>query len=148
MPNRLQLTTLHGRRFEQDPHNLVHMLKHLPALDELCRSLGVSRISEFVDISLLELDDAARLLARDTAAEAETDPETGMPLAIEDLAWHPAAMGMASLEASARHLQRGVSDVLAEIDVAGVLSELQHCQACLQPLEAEGGQFHFAARNG
>lgn len=148
MPDRLQLTTLHGREFEQDPHNLVHMLRHLPALDELCRSLGVSRFSEFVDISLLELDDAAKLLARDALQAPETDPETGMVLAIEDLAWHPAAIGMASLEASAHHLERGTSDLVPQADIPGLLAELRLCQARLQPLEAEGGQFHFAVRNG
>ena len=147
MPDRFHLTTLHGRKFEQDPLNLVQMLKHLAVLDELCRTLGVSRFSEFVDISLLELEEAAELVARDASPESEADPETGMVLAIEDLDWHPAAIGMASLEASAQHLERGVSDVLDQVEIPALLAELRRCQLKLQPLEAEGGQFHFAVRN-
>lgn len=147
MPTRLQLTTLQGRHFEQDPHNLRHMLDHLPALDELCRSLGVSRISEFVDISLLELDEAATLLARDTRVDAEADPETGMLLAIEDFAWHPAALGMASLEAAAHHLERGIHSLFDQADVPDLLAELRLCQTRLLPLETQGGQFHLAARD-
>ena len=146
MPDRLQLTTLLGREFAQDSLNLVHVLKHLPALDELCRSLGVGRLSDFVDISLLELDDAARLLEQ-APADTEVDPETGMMLAIEDLAWHPAALGMASIEASAQHLERGISTLVDKADVPALLEELRRCQHCLQPLEAQGGQFHFSVRN-
>lgn len=145
MPDRLQLTTLHGREFHQDSHNLAYLLKHLGALDELCRSLGVSRFSEFVDISLLELDDAATLVEQ-PAIDTEADPETGMALAIEDLAWHPAALGMASIEASAQHLERGSSDLVDQADIPGLLLELHLCQSRLQPLEAQGGQFHFSAR--
>jgi hypothetical protein len=147
MPDRLQLTTLHGREFEQDPNNLAHILRHLVALDELCRTLGVCKISEFVDISLLELDDAASLLARDMPKEIEADPETGMILAIEDLVWHPAALGMASIEAAAHHLERGISGVVDQADVAGLLSDLHLCQSLLEPLEAQGGQFHLSVRN-
>lgn len=147
MPDRLQLTTLHGRDFQRDPHNLEHMLRHLSVLDELCRSLGVNRISEFVDISLLELDEAARLLAQDLPAEDEADPVTGMALAIEDLVWHPAALGMASFEASSRHLERGVSKLIEQADVAALLEELRWCQTRLQPLETEGGLFHLGVHN-
>lgn len=147
MPDRLQLTTLQGREFEQDPHNLIHMLRHLAALDELCRSLGVSRISEFVDISLLELEDAASLLARETSEELEADSETGMILAIEDLVWHPSALGMASLEAAIDHLERGMSGIVDQSDVPGLLADLHLCQSRLEPLEAQGGQFHLSVRN-
>jgi hypothetical protein len=147
MPNRLQLTTLQGRQFEQAQQNLCQILEHLPALDELCRSLGVSRISEFVDISLLELDEATTLLSRDTPAETEADPETGMLLAIEDLAWHSAALGLASLEATVQYLEQGVSPVFEGADVPTLLAELRVCQRRLLPLEAQGGQFHLAARN-
>lgn len=146
MPDRFQLTTLLGREFAQDPHHLEHMLRHLPVLDELCRSLGVSRISEFVDISLLELEEAATLLEQ-TPEAPDADPETGMALAIEDLAWHPAALGMASLEASAQHLERGSSHLVDRADVASLLEGLRMCQSRLQPLEAQGGQLHFSVRN-
>ncbi|MBL4611773.1 MAG: hypothetical protein JKY58_13870 [Pseudomonas sp.] len=146
MPDRFLLTTLLGREFVQTPRHLEHMLGHLLALEELCRSLGVSRISEFVDISLLELDEAASLLEH-PPVQAETDPETGMVLAIEDLAWHPAALGMASLEACAQHLARGSSSLIDQADVPGLLEELHLCLSQLQPLEAQGGQFHFSVRN-
>ncbi|GGC98812.1 hypothetical protein [Halopseudomonas salina] len=147
MPDRLQLTTLQGREFQQDQHNLIHMLRHLAALDELCRSLGVSRISGFVDISLLELEDAANLMARETPGEIEADSETGMVLAIEDLVWHSAALGMASLEAAIHHLERGTSSAVDQIDVPGLLADLRLCQKRLEPLEAQGGQFHLSVRN-
>lgn len=147
MPDRLQLTTLQGREFEQDPHNLTHMLRHLAALDELCRSLGVCRFSEFVDISLLELEEAASLMAREAPKDIEADSETGMILAIEDLVWHPAALGMASLEAAVHHLERGISGIVDRSDVPGLLADLHLCQSRLEPLEAQGGQFHLSVRN-
>lgn len=144
MPHILRLTTLLERDYCQYAHPLEQLKRQLSLLDELCRTLGVSPLSSFVDISAIEWQEAAQLTSQDQAS-METDPETGTPLTIEDFSWHPAALGMASLEALCQHLQHGENLRLQASDVPPLLTELTLCQNFLAPLEADGGQFHFAA---
>ncbi|MFO7703621.1 MAG: hypothetical protein R6V43_00570 [Halopseudomonas sp.] len=144
MPHTLRLTTLLERQYCQPAHPLVQIKQQLGLIDELCRSLGVSPLSSFIDISAIEWQEAAQLTSPQPAG-VETDPETGSPLTIEDLSWHPVAIGMASLEALSQHLQQGKNLRFAPSDLAPLRSELAWCLEQLGPLEADGGQFHFAA---
>lgn len=148
MPHTLRLTTLQERKYCQLAHPLVQIKQQLGLIDELCRTLGVSPLSSFIDISAIEWQEAAQLTSPQPAeveTDPETDPETGSPLTIEDLTWHPAAIGMASLEAISLHLQHGKHLRFAPGDLAPLRSELAWCLEQLGPLEADGGQFHFAA---
>ncbi|MBQ0777713.1 MAG: hypothetical protein KBT84_09015 [Pseudomonas sp.] len=144
MPHTLRLTTLLERDYRQHAYPLQQLKQQLPLIDELCRTLGVSTFSSFIDISAIEWQEAAQLTGQD-ANSVEADPETGTPLTIEDLSWHPAALGMASLEAVSQHLQRGENLRFQVEDVPPLLTELAVCLEHLAPLEADGGQFHFAA---
>lgn len=144
MPHTLRLTTLLERVYNQRALPLEQLKRELLALDSLCRSLGVSPLSSFVDISAIEWQEAASL-ANGGSATPEPDPETGGALAIEDLSWHPAALGMASLDAISLHLQRGENLHFQALDLGALLAELAFCREQLAPLEVEGGQFHLAA---
>ena len=142
MPHDLRLTTLLERHYVQHTYPLEHLKAQLQSLDELCRTLGVSRLSLFIDISAIEWQEAARLAEAD-AGTAGPDSETG--LAIEDLSWYPATLGMASLDALILHLQRGDNVRFASDTLTPLLAELQFCSQQLAPLECDGGQFHLAA---
>lgn len=144
MPNTLWLTTLLERDYRQHAKPLEQLKQQLPLIDELCRTLGVSPLSNFIDISAIEWQEAAQLTGQDSAG-IEADPETGTSLTIEDLSWHPAALGMASLEALSLHLQQGANLRFQINDITPLLAELALCLEHLAPLETNGGQFHFAA---
>tara|TARA_R110001599_G_scaffold218654_1_gene416970 strand:- start:231 stop:668 length:438 start_codon:yes stop_codon:yes gene_type:complete len=144
VPHTLRLTTLLERVYAQRPLPLEQLKRELPALDALCKSLGVSPLSSFVDISAIEWQEAASLAGAEPST-LDPDPETGGALAIEDLSWHPVALGMTSLEAISLHLQRGENLQFQTQDLDSLLQELAFCREQLAPLEAEGGQFHLAA---
>lgn len=144
MPHTLRLTTLLERNYQQHPQPLAQINQQLTLIDALCRTLGVRPLSSFIDISAIEWQEAAQLTHPEPTG-AETDPETGTALAIEDLSWHPVAIGMASLEAINLHLQQGQNLRWPPGDLAPLQAELARCLEHLAPLEADGGQFHFAA---
>ncbi|MFN3580751.1 MAG: hypothetical protein ACK4VV_09795 [Pseudomonas sp.] len=144
MPHELRLTTLLDPDVCQHPTNLVSLSTHLMLLDELCKSLGVSRISEFVDITAIEWQDALQMAAAEQGATA-LDPEPEQALTIEDMTWHPAALGMASLDALIQHLQRGDNLKLDKQLLPALVKEIDYCRQLLEPLETQGGQFNLAA---
>jgi len=145
VPTEIRLTTLLDRQYCQHPNPLVSLKAQLSVLDELARSLGVSKLSQFVDISQLELQEAERLLREeghvDSPELAGSEPP---PLDIEDRVWFPAALGMATLEALSQHIQRGSSQKLDQKSLPAVLDELAFCCTVLAELESEGGQFNLA----
>lgn len=141
----LRLATLDNRRFQLSQFELPQLTANLSGLDLLCKALGVIALSQFIDITALELREASELLSPDEAVDSEPDPVTGLPYGIEDTSWFPIAAGMASIDALIHHLARGRPRELAGVDVKAVGAELEQCRSTLAPLEAEGGQFHLAA---
>lgn len=144
MPYTLRLTTLLQRDYRQHDFPLKQLRRQLSPIDEVCRTLGVSPLSQFVDISALEWQEAVQS-ASAGAPYLQMDPETGTALTIEDHVWHPAALGMASLEALSLHLRHGDNLRFQTDDLQPMLAELALCLEHLAPLEADGGQFHLAA---
>lgn len=146
MPPVLRLATLVNSRFALDERACAMQSSHLEPLDSLCRTLGVPALSQFIDLTALELRDASRLLEHDGAGQgAEPDPVTGLDWGIEDTAWYPVATGLTCLEALIGHLQRNPAALARVPDGGDSLDALEHWRRRLEPLELEGGQFHLSA---
>jgi len=141
----LHLATLHDGQFHLGGSALLQLSGHLNGLDAVCRALGVIPLSQFVDITALEIREADELL-NDAPPSSGTDPVTGLAYGIEDTAWHPAAAGMISIEALVGHLQRNRPRELKGADLSLIRADLQYCAEVLGTLETAGGQFHLAAR--
>ena len=128
MSSVLRLNTLLDRSFKGGDRRLEAISAEIGALDRLCKTLGVTELSRFIDTTAIELIQAVELIDDDAplapAAEPTTDPETGLAYGIEDMSWQPIAAGMSSL--------------------VSLQQELTYCIQALAPLEAEGGQFHLA----
>lgn len=135
----LRLNTLLDRNFQPGERSLKALWAALDTLDALCKTLGVTALSQFLDSTAVELQQAVKLIDDDAvpAADPVTDPETGLAYGIEDMSWQPIAAGMSSLEALEQHLQRDANQ-------ADLMQELKYCISALAPLEAEGAQFHLA----
>lgn len=141
----LRLATLEQRHFQLHSTALEQLTEHLNGLDALCRTLGVTPLSRFVDPTALEFAEASRLLPAEERGPLIPDGETGLAWGIEDMAWFPASTGMTTLEALSAYLQRNRPRELAGAKYPQLLADLTFCESCLGPLEAEGGQFHLAA---
>ncbi|MEH6493169.1 hypothetical protein [Halopseudomonas sp.] len=138
----LRLNTLLDRCFQPGAVPLAALSQDLKRLDALCKTLGVSELSSFIDTTAVELQQAVELIDDEVrpTGEAETDPETGLLYGIEDMRWQPIAAGMSSLEALQGHLQRERPGAAP----SPLLAELAYCIEALSPLETEGAQFHLA----
>lgn len=141
----LRLATLNQRQFQLHSAPLLQLAEYMNGLDALCRALGVTPLSRFVDITAVEFAEASSLLpAQDTPAP-RPDAETGLAWGIEDMAWFPISTGMTTLEALSGHLQRNRPREVSGANHRELLDALTFCEDHLRPLEAEGGQFHLAA---
>lgn len=140
----LYLTTLDGRQLSRHPQFLRQLLVHLDGLDAQCRTLGVTPLSEFIDLTDLEWQDVLSQAGAD-AAPADIDPETGCGYAIEDMDWLPVGSGMSTFEALSAHLQHNPVPGPA-VEQQQLLDELQQCLQILEPLEGRGLHFNLAAR--
>lgn len=143
----LRLATLDQRHFQLHAAVLHQLAEHLQGLDTLCRALGVVPLSQFVDLTALEFQEAAQLLATEEPVPAQPDPETGLAWSIEDMDWYPISTGMITLEALSGHLQRNRPREVSGANHRQLLDSLTFCETCLRPLETEGVQFHLAAGN-
>lgn len=141
----LRLATLDQRDFQLHDTPLPGLAGQLNGLDALCRTLGVTPLSQFVDITALEFAEASRLLGEEVPTPPRSYPETGLPWGIEDMDWFPVSTGMITLEALTGHLQRNRPRELAGADRSQLLETLMFLAEQLRPLEAEGVQFHLAA---
>ena len=140
----LRLATLNQRHFLLHDTALPVLVEYMSGLDALCRTLGVTPLSQFLDITALEFAEASGLLAAEAPAP-KIDPETGLAWGIEDMDWFPISTGMITLEALSGHLQRNRPREVAGANRGPLLEALAFCESQLLPLEAEGGQFHLAA---
>ncbi len=142
----LRLATLDQRHFALHPRLLQQLLEHVSGLDALCKTLGVTPLSQFVDVTALEFYEASELVSPAAAnTPSPTDAETGLAWSIEDMDWFPASTGLITLEALTAHLQRNRPREVAGANRAELQASLEFCEQQLRPLEAEGGQFHLAA---
>lgn len=142
----LRLATLDQRHFELHSTLLLQLAEHLSGLDTLCKTLGVTPLSHFADLTALEFSEASELVAATaTSTPPSVDAETGLPWSIEDMDWFPASTGLITLEALTAHLQRNRPRELSGANRAELQASLEFCEQQLRPLEAEGGQFHLAA---
>ena len=131
--------TLHGTPLPQ-------LAQYIDGLDALCRTLGVTPLRRFVDITAMEFAEASRLLPADAATSPpRPDPETGLAWGIEDMLWFPIGTGMITLEALSGHLQRNRPREVRGASRELLLDALAFCESALRPREAKGGQFHLAA---
>ena len=140
----LRLATLNHRHFLLHDFALPVLVEYMNGLDALCRALGVTPLSQFLDITALEFAEAGDLLAAD-APPPRVDPETGLAWGIEDMDWFPISTGMITLEALSGHLQRNRPREVSGANREQLLQALAYCETQLLPLETEGGQFHLAA---
>ena len=141
----LHLATLNQRSFSRHAEPLPTLTRCLDGLDRLAKALGVGNLSQFVDITELELQEAEALLDEAEREEASVDPETGLVCAIEDMQWFPVAAGMITLEALLDHLAHNQPGELKGTDLRQLSAELIYCEQQLRPLEDEGAQFHLHA---
>lgn len=140
----LLLATLNQRHFHLHRSPLPQLAEHINGLDTLCRTLGVTPLSQFLDITALEFAEASSLLPEGNTPPPKPDAETGLAWGIEDMAWFPISAGMTTIEALSSHLQRNLPREVSGADHGQLLEALAFCETSLQPLEAEGGQFHLA----
>lgn len=143
----LRLATLDQRHFQLHDTALLELVEHMNGLDALCRTLGVTPLSQFLDITPLDFAEASRMAAAagETVSPPKVDAETGLPWGIEDMDWFPISTGMITLEALTGHLQRNRPREISGANHAQLLDALVFCEGQLRPLEAEGGQFHLSA---
>lgn len=146
MPAVLRLATLTDRQFRIEPDEYSGLVQHLQRLDELSRTLGVTVPSAFIDVTELEFREAAKLIEPDALQAQEPDPLTGLAYGIEDMIWTPVSAGMISFEALSGYLSRNQPPGISERDRHALRSELANIEERLRPLEAQGAQFHLAAR--
>ena len=141
----LHLATLHERSFTRHSEPLPVLTACLDGLDNLGKALGAGSLSQFVDITELELQDAEALLDAAETVDRSVDPETGLVCALEDMQWFPVSAGMVILEALLNHLARNQPRELKGVDLTQLAAELVYCEQQLRPLEHEGAQFHLHA---
>ena len=141
----MRLATLEQRHFLLHNATLQPLAEHMNGLDVLCKTLGVTPLSRFVDLTALEFQEAASLVPAEEATPLPLDPETGLPWSIEDMAWYPISTGMTTLEALSGHLQRNRPREVSGANHRQLLDALTFCEDQLRPLESEGAQFHLAA---
>src|SRR5690606_24648933 len=72
------LATLEQRHFQLHSTALEQLTEHLNGLDALCRTLGVTPLSRFVDPTALEFAEASRLLPAEERGPLIPDGETGL----------------------------------------------------------------------
>src|SRR5690554_7460007 len=72
----LRLATLEQRHFQLHSTALEQLTEHLNGLDALCRTLGVTPLSRFVDPTALEFAEASRLLPAEERGPLIPDGET------------------------------------------------------------------------
>lgn len=140
----LHLATLDQRHFHLYSPALPQLVEYMKGLDTLCRTLGVTPLSQFLDITALEFAEASSLLPEGNTPPPKTDAETGLAWGIEDMVWFPVSAGMTTLEALTGHLQRNRPREVSGANHEQLLETLAFCETSLRPLEAEGGQFHLA----
>lgn len=135
----LWLHTLEGRHFVSDSADHTMLYLHYPELDDLCRRLGVTPLSDFFDRADLTFDLDAFL----DDPEAQPDPETGWNYGIDDMQWFAAPAGMVTLTALQQHLPT-LSEPHLQADWAALQTELADCVRMLQPIAERDGLFHLA----
>ena len=146
----LWIHTLEDRNFsrESDDHSLMN--RHSDALDAICESAGVRKLSDCMDFTDLELnlgdfeDEEEDQEEEDDGAETEVDPETGLQYGIDDMAWFDAAEGLLALTAMRSQVATAGLAGLPHDDSADLLDELDDCIAVLEGPAARGGKFHLS----
>ncbi len=137
--------TLEERSYSKDSDDHSLMLRNADALDALCDAAGVRKLSEFIDFTdQLYLYDEAGDEHAELDAEPELDPETELIYGIDDMAWFPAAEGLATLTALRQGLERSVPPEVDAAELAGLIAELDDCIAVVSGPAARDGKFHLA----
>lgn len=138
----LWLHTLEDRKMSQDCDDHSLMQREADALDALCDTLGLARLSSFFDSTDFEycLDDE---FDDDGGEDGAPDPETGLPYGIDDMAWFAAAEGLVTLAGLREAVADPAHGRFDDETRAGLIEELDDCLARLRALP-EGGRFHLA----
>lgn len=135
---------LNGKKLESHESDLSALYKASETLDALCAELGVEKVSAFADYTDAEYA-MSEELDGDEDEEAPTDPETGAPYSVKDMAWFDIAAGVKTLTAIQKRLQKeaGLPAPLAKARKQ-ILEDLADCMTPLQKA-AKGCKFHLAA---
>jgi hypothetical protein len=145
----LWLHTLEDREYSQDSddHSLMHT--HADALDALCDSAHVRKLSDYFDFTDMELNygedaDPDDDEGDEESAEPALDPETGYAYGIDDMNWFEAAEGLATLQALHDAVAAGAIEELDDDDRDALIEELDDCIAAVADTATRSGKFHLA----
>ena len=134
--------TLEERNYSKDSDDHSLLCRHSDVLDEICLEIGARKFSEFMDFTeqsfeFDEFDD-------EDQEEPELDPETDLAYGIDDMTWFDAADGLSSFQPLRNALSSSGVPGLDEIEIAGLVEELDNCILILEGAAKRGGKFHLA----
>lgn len=133
--------TLEERNYSKDSDDHSLLCRHSDVLDEICLEIGLRKFSEFMDFTeqsfeFDEFDDEGQ-------EEPELDPETDLAYGIDDMTWFEAADGLSSFQSLRNALSSSGIPGLDEIEIAGLVEELDNCISILESTAKRGGKFHL-----
>ena len=136
----LWIHTLEDRDYSKDSDDHSLMNRYSDALDTVCGSVGVRKLTEFVDYTdqQFNYDDF-----NDGDEEVELDPETELAYGIDDMTWFDAAEGLASFQAVRAQIASSGLDGLDAEAMEQLLDELDDCISVLEVPASRGGKFHL-----
>jgi hypothetical protein len=126
---------------ESEDHSLMH--RYSEALDALCDSLQVKRLSDFFDFTDLEYN-YGEDLDDECGEDVEPDPITGLGYGIADMQWFEAHAGLLTLTQLHQAVSAMALPELAPVQRSQLLAELEDCLQVLQNTAPSGGHFHLA----
>ena len=132
--------TLEERNYSKDSDDHSLMCRHSDLLDEICLEVGARKFSEFMDFTeqSFEFDEFD-----DEGEEPELDPETDLAYGIDDMTWFDAADGLSNFQSLRNALSSSGVPGLDEIEIAGLIEELDNCISILEGTAKRSGKFHL-----
>ncbi len=135
--------TLEGRNYSQDSDDHSQMCRHLDAIDETCKKIGVKSLSEFMDYTDQEYN-YDEFGDEDEDEDVALDPETGLGYGIDDMTWFDSQEGLSSLKALKTAVASSVITGLDADEIVDLMEELENCITILEKSAAQAGKFHLS----
>lgn len=134
--------TLEGRNYSQDSDDHSQMCRHLDAIDETCKKIGVKSLSEFMDYTDQEYNYDE--FGDDDEEDVVLDSETGLAYGIDDMTWFDAQEGLSSFKALKTAVASSVITGLDADEIVDLMEELENCISILEKSAVQAGKFHLS----
>jgi hypothetical protein len=149
----LWVHVLEGRQFtcHEDDHSLMN--KYTPELDVVCKAIGATPLSDFIDCTDMNanfFEDEEDPDSEELDQEELLDPETGYSYGIDNMIWFPAREGLSTVSLLRAHLTtNGLPPLngfppLPEKALEGLLEEFDSCIAKLTEPASRDASFHLS----